>query len=378
MRYLWILTVLFGACADDRRPSGTADAGTDGPNPDVELVCGGADFQSDPENCGECGYSCGGGACSMGRCLASQFATDQLRPSSVATDGVNVVWTSAGVPNDATGQIATCAVAGCDSSGPRVIYDNQAEPRAIILQGDEIFFIKVTLSNESGSVQTLSPFWASIHGTTDTFLPVLHWSFPSVNAIAAQGDLVFFSGADRSSGMAGQCRKIGCPTASYTQLNPTASSGIAADLEHAFYTEVESARILRSTHSGLAEPEALFEAQIAAVALRVDDTHLYWGTALDDQPGLTVQNYVARGPKAGGELERLVEVAQVVDLVVDETHVYFLDAAGTIGRVAKTGGEPEIFAEHDDARGIAVGGGYLFWARERQGTILRLRLPPTS
>ena len=78
---------------------------------DGELVCNGANLDSDPLNCGECGVDCGGGACTMGQCQAATLATGQPIGYVGATDDARGChlhfeawsapgWQSGGAPMD--------------------------------------------------------------------------------------------------------------------------------------------------------------------------------------------------------------------------------------------------------------------------------------
>src|SRR5262245_23399284 len=77
--------------------------------------CANADLMSDGLNCGRCGRSCGGAACSMGRCPVTTLYLSQ-RPYGIAVQGKNVFWTSVGSGLD--GSVHKGTTTGGDVSSP--------------------------------------------------------------------------------------------------------------------------------------------------------------------------------------------------------------------------------------------------------------------
>ena len=72
-------------------------------------------------------------------------------------------------------------------------------------------------------------------------------------------------------------------------------------------------------------------------------THVYWVEGSWDQP----DNAILRVDRGGGAVESVTTpgAASVFSIALDETHVYAADGfGGTIWRVPKTGGTPEILA----------------------------------
>lgn len=90
------------------------------------LADGGRTFdrRTDPNNCGACGVSCDGGACSDGGCVplgAGVLATGQASPIAIAVDATNVYWVNRGLPLGSgkqgtawlDGQVMACSIGGC-------------------------------------------------------------------------------------------------------------------------------------------------------------------------------------------------------------------------------------------------------------------------
>ena len=89
---------------------GTCDATT----------CGGAcvDLGSDVGNCGNCGHSCGGGACNNGVCQPETLVS-AMGISTLAVDPTGVYYSNVSV-------ISTCALDSCKTPYPKQVWDNGA------------------------------------------------------------------------------------------------------------------------------------------------------------------------------------------------------------------------------------------------------------
>lgn len=88
-----------GAEPDAGQPDVVVDAGepeVDAGEPDVELdagFCGGADLDTDPQNCGECGFDCGATVgCVNGRCGAQTAVGFSTGPGVVRSRGPNLFY----------------------------------------------------------------------------------------------------------------------------------------------------------------------------------------------------------------------------------------------------------------------------------------------
>lgn len=100
--------------------------------------------------------------------------------------------------------------------------------------------------------------------------------------------------------------------------------------------------------SGLADPRAL----------ALDDSHVYWATA-----GGTIE----RISKAGGAIETITETQDSPGtLVVDTTHVFWIDdATGAVMRQKKNGkGNPKLLSVGTGARGLAQDDASIYFSRK--------------
>ncbi len=350
---------------------------------DGELVCNGADLLTDPANCGECGVSCGGGTCTEGACDVATLASGQDKPSGLAVDDARVVWTTEGAAKgDPTGTIAACGIGGCDAPGPSVIYTGLGRPANPILDGDKIYFVHGVLGTVGGDITGFVPEVGTFAGKA-LGLPLMWWgSQRNVTSLALANDKIYFGTLEQYDGakdaFAAMCPATGCPNDGvdvYLLADASKSiSSIIVDASNAYYVEFGSASIVKASRS-VGGPQPLFTGELGALYLAQDDASLYWGTSVPQQSGLTVKNYLARGAKTGGAKQKLADVGAVTSIAVDGDWVYYADATGVVGRVAKTGGAVETLAQSQKGpRGLAIAGGFLYWVNHDGGTVHRLRL----
>jgi len=285
------------------------------PDPDGEPVCEGANLMSDPANCGVCGTSCGGGACVAGECQVATLATGQDKPSGIAVDDSHIVWTTEGVlKGDPTGTLASCPLDGCPGMLPeKVLYRSLGRPSNPILVGDKIFFLDGVLGTAGGDITGFVPSVGTLGGAA-LGPPLMWWgSRRDVTSLAVADNSIYFATLEQYDGakdaFAATCAATGCPnngTEVYLLADALESiSSIIVDKQFAYYVEFGSATIAKASRATGA-PVTLFSAELGALFLAQDDTHLYWGTSVPAQSGITVKNYLACGPKTGGRFPTLM------------------------------------------------------------------------
>jgi hypothetical protein len=280
-----------------------------------------------------------------------------------------MVWTTEGAQKgDPTGTVATCPLDGCPGMLPsQVLYKSLGRPSNPILAGDKIYFVDGVLGTAGGDITGFVPSAGTVTGAP-LGPPLMWWgSKRDVTSLAVADNAIYFATMeqydDANDAFVATCAATGCPnngTEVYLLADARKSiSSILVDKQYAYYVEFGSATIAKASRATGA-PVTLFSAELGALYLAQDDTDLYWGTSVPAQSGITVKNYLARGPKAGGTKVKLADVGAVNSITVDADWVYFADTTGLVGRVAKSGGPVETLASgQKDPRGLTIAGGFL-------------------
>jgi hypothetical protein len=358
-------------------------AQTSGPAAPAE--CGGADLTSDGENCGICGRSCGGGACSAGVCQEATFLAGQAGPTAVTATDDAVYVTIEGTLNTKTGErdgrILRCPIDGCGEAGPEVVAKGIRAPSSPIVTADAIYVMSAGMVSAGGKILSYVPFRYTLDGVDKNLMV---WpTVASTTAIAVDGTRFFATTEESRSGSNDaavfDCPVEGCPEngtkVSWRTTTLAGTSALALDAGYAYFTEVRTGTIARVKRTGIAV-EKLFTTEIAVRVLAVDDTSVYWGTSLpaSGSKNVTVQNYVARGPKAGGTREKLAPTDELTSLALDATDVYFAEATGRIARVPKAGGDVVTLATAQlEPTSLFVRGDWIYWVTQTDGVVHRLR-----
>jgi hypothetical protein len=94
------------------------------------------------------------------------------------------------------------------------------------------------------------------------------------------------------------------------------------------------------------------------VLLAVDDDHIYYQPIHRDE--------VHRVAKTGGAGALVAAVSRTVfdrpgGVAADATHLYYVDVDGSVVRLGKSGGPPEILVDHGAANALSVEGGSVYY-----------------
>jgi hypothetical protein len=174
------------------------------------------------------------------------------------------------------------------------------------------------------------------------------------------------------------------------QIDTPSFGCIAVDSSNLYLTAVHEPRndgALRAVPKTGGREKTIASLVGPAGSLRLDDDHVYWLDA----------GGIVRARKTGGARSVLTEkprrCTSMAGIALDDTDVYFScegygprEDSGTIWRVAKRGGAPELLAEqqiHPDA--VAVDHDFIYWSslgsRRKQladGSVLRLAKPAAT
>ncbi|HMG20526.1 MAG TPA: hypothetical protein VK607_04385, partial [Kofleriaceae bacterium] len=145
---LWLGLCLGAGCETGPSragPSGVApdrpDGGAPVPDapPDAGACASHVDTTSDPDNCGSCGHSCGGGACVASTCRPVALAVGQANPHALAVDATSVYWTTA------DGQVLAAPIAGGRTT---VLASGQRSPWGIAVDADRVYWVNAVASGQ--------------------------------------------------------------------------------------------------------------------------------------------------------------------------------------------------------------------------------------
>ncbi len=312
--------------------------------------CSCGDVQTDPNNCGTCGHSCGAEACVAGVCGAAVIATSQANAYAIAADDVNVYWTTTG----ADSSVVQAPVGG---GGATVLFSSANDfPAAIAVVSGQVYF---TDEIQPGSVSRVP-----VGGGAS--VPIAsNLTYPG--ALAASGGTLFFTQNDYSSQNGGSIASTpvgGGPIATIAggQLfgQSTSIAVAAGAVFWTTYSDVLTAPIGGGSATTLA-------AQTYAYSVAADANNVYWGSGLNG--GLVLQQ-----PIAGGSPVTLASGQYYPNgIAVDATSVYWTTgqgAAGTVMKVPIGGGTPvTLAANQSNPQGIALNSTRVFWVDFGDGSI---------
>jgi hypothetical protein len=371
-----VLAVLAGCSA----PASTTPPTT---QPEADAGACTADLATDPENCGVCGYSCGGGTCAESKCSAAVVASIPTTsiPTGLIVSDETIVWGE--TDKKYNGKIYVCTASDCEGT-KRLLSDRVSYPSRLAVVGTYLYYTSPMFELADGSPSANAPARMALEGDG---MPQFLVAALVMRDRAATGFVATSRGfvlalADnvntKTGGLTGICPLSGCP-ASGTELNllekDLARPGeLVATDTHVYGSIVGTGTIVSYDRKNAAK-KVLFEAEIAG-PLAQDETDLAWGTIVPEgmNPGVTVKNYVAVGPKTGGARVKVAQTGEVTSVTMAGGYVYFADLRGTLGRVAKTGGDVEVLAEGHTYFDLQVHGDFLYFSSPSAASIQRLRL----
>jgi len=278
---------------------------------------------NDPVNCGACGRSCGGGACSSGECSPEVIATDDAL--TLAADGTGVYWSTAAVDAGADAEPEGAIVHAAPDGGSRSVVAVASSPTntgAIALDATHVYWgtitDKVKRAPKGG-------------GLVDTF------DLPSVagqiTRLAVGTDAVFVT--VRAATNAGRIDAVPLSGAPSTTIaaNQDQPYGITVDSQHVSWISNGSNKILQALLDGGA-PVSISSNGAQPQYLATDSDRLYW-THTGQGDGLWAGTVPL---SAGSPVVRLFDGPGMVGrgIAVDATYVYW-STETRIERVRKDG-----------------------------------------
>ncbi len=349
------------------------DGGASATDASLEAGCTSAtDLQTDGNNCGACGHSCLGGACSSGACQPISIATGQDGAYAVAVDDTSVYWVSytgntvmmsakngSGLTQLATfnvdspidialdanyvywanngGSIARCAKTGCGGTG-EVLATNLSNPTGVAVDATHVFWAEY-LGYDVGRVNTDGGAFGYLQTNLDSHS----------HMVAVDDASVFFTTDDTIGSM---------PKGSPTVPNSTEDAsvgfksiarvtipafGVAVDDTNVYWIENDDPGVVAfAPKSGAGPVTTLAGSQHYPIRVALDATNVYWtaygpDTAPNDNSTLYLSGYVATCPKTGCSAGQTILAGALKDaegIAVDSEAVYWTVAGNTSGEGA--------------------------------------------
>jgi hypothetical protein len=262
--------------------------------------------QNDPANCGRCGHSCLGGACTAGQCQPVALATN-VSPRAIAVDKSHVYWIEpqtaramqadkdgsnqiqlgGGTNNYLTGLavddanvfwgtrdelVLRCKIGGCANT-PTVVTG------AIVLMGDvavdatNVYWLEIP----SGPARVKSAPKGASNTTAVTQIALDTALGNAYNHIAADGQFVYWTADD------GKVRRV-APTGGTVTVVASATGnagGLAVDDQNVYFTAGDDPGTVNiAPKGGSSGGNGLAASQHLPVAVAVDQNSAYWVNAL--------------------------------------------------------------------------------------------------
>lgn len=327
-------------------------------------ACGGAtpdecgstctDTASDGANCGGCGHSCLGAACSNGLCQPFSIASASS-PFQLTTDGVNVYYLSNGP--GANGEVSSVPIGGGFGSGPFSAPDMVT----IVTDGQYVYWGGQTQYGTAllyfAPVANLGTSQIVAQGQADP-VQVMAVDLVYQDLIVALGCDVFvtfpLATANATSSSAGG--PDGCPNAIVGNKSLFYWSN-PASLDFLGTAQTNSSPAVFASSSSF-DPIAV---SVSAQGLALSGDYVYF----TDSAG----SKVARVPAdASSAAVGIASASSPLGLVVDSTYVYWIDDGGAdVKRVPLAGGNVTTIATNQTASAIAqygavgASGASLYW-----------------
>jgi hypothetical protein len=324
-----VLGVLGGGCdgAPGVRPDGMPPdavppdaAPPDTAPPDVGLCPGEVDVARDPNHCGSCGHSCGGGACVDATCRPVAIATGQDTPNALVVDATNVYWTTS------DGHVRKASL----TRGPtRTLASGQSFPWGIAVDATNVYWVNAATSGQVMSIP--------IAGGMPT---VLADQQRRPAKVAVADGMLYWTNNDGGTVMTMPATGGTPVPLAEQQPEPVA---IAVDASRVYWSSFGEDAI-RALPLGGGTIETLADEQ-EPIALSVLDNVVYWAnTEIDGDHGTV---FVL--PRGASVPVPLGTSPQPYAAVSDGVHIYWTDElSGTVMR-APVGGGPTTVVARDQA-----------------------------
>jgi hypothetical protein len=291
----------------DARSEAAIDAPTDAPPTDASCS---VNLQTDPDNCGRCGHSCLGGACTTGQCQPITIAAGQDYPWALTLANASVYWANDGADSG----VLVCPTSGCVDAGASVIASNQVFPSAV-------------------AVDATNVYWTTA-GTLST------------------------------------CPLSGCPAGPVVLASATQPLAVAQDAVNLYWTEFNFASpaagsVYACPKPGCVPITTVASSQTGPFGVAVDDAGIYW---LDNaaMPPQLAQCQLACGSPSFTP----ISPNDPRYIATDGTRIYWTDRAAVWACSEGACDAGVLAPNQQSASGIALDTGNVYWASSGNGAIM--------
>jgi hypothetical protein len=229
--------------------------------------------------------------------------------------------------------------------GPREeLTDDEPNPGGILLSGSTVYWLDIVLGGSVRSISTLG-------GTPTTIAKAGGMGEPHSLRLFG-GDLFYVVNAGLPSGAFSVPAKGGTPF----YIGAADDTG-ALDATNAYvHVRANNKWVTASMPRKGGVATYLADSENSS-SIQIDDTTVYF-TARGIGPA-----YVRSVPKTGGAWKDLATNQGITTyLVVDDTHVYWINEGANIMRVLKGGGTPEVFVPNVGATGLGLDAKSVYFA----------------
>jgi hypothetical protein len=300
-----------------------ADIGADASSPDA-MVCT-ANTQGDPNNCGACGRSCLGSACTLGQCAAERLDSGDISGiGDFTTDGLFLYYTGFTTGTGANHRLWKLVIGPATAIDYLTAFTHLTPLSQLAFDGTDFYTaepVRIDTVNR-GTVKKVSkePFAES---------NIAQFQKPTTTAVLQQGGFVYYA-TDLDGGSGGDIKRVSTTGGAISTI--TALAGVVA------YLGADSSNLFWVDNGGGGIPPALHRAPIGG------------GATIDLAPGIAdfldmdaTNVYMVRKntgelisvPKAGGTA---IPIGQGMTAggAVDDEYVYAVKSNKLVA-VTKTG-----------------------------------------
>lgn len=346
-----------GAPADGSRDHASADAATDSADAGYDAGCApDHDGSEDPENCGRCGHSCQGGACSKSTCQPLQLSA--LAPSGcIAVDATHVYFADGECPpyGPCKGNVLRVPVGGGFVSTLATLpLDVNCQGMAV--DAENVYLTNIGSGDSTGTVLSVPIAGGVVH--TLASAQAAPW------AIAIDSTSVYWTNAAPD---AGAVVKIAIDGGSPHTLasNNISPQAIAVDTSSVYWTQwALYAPVLKVPVDGGAI-STLANNQCDPAGIAVRGSNVYWAQNCGIHPGGAGYPILSVSIDGGSSTPLTKDQIFAFAVAVDATHVYWSLYEGAFGAIVVaplSGGAAQTLASNQgSAKFMALNSSAIFW-----------------